>query len=60
VIHNNLALRVANAIYSASAEERAIVGCFFDFQAIEISPRNTQKPPVFLFVKAQHHQSTST
>uniref|UniRef100_A0A7N0TK53 Smr domain-containing protein n=1 Tax=Kalanchoe fedtschenkoi TaxID=63787 RepID=A0A7N0TK53_KALFE len=36
--------RWANALYSASAEDRATVGCFLLFQEIRESPSLTQKP----------------
>jgi hypothetical protein len=52
-------MRHANARYSASAEDFATVGCFFDFHEISEVPRNTQKPVVDRLVTGQLPQSAS-
>lgn len=49
----------AMARYSASAEERETVVCFFDFHEINESPRKMQKPVTDLLVSAQPAQSQS-
>jgi hypothetical protein len=46
-------------LYSAFAEERAIVVCFLDFQDIKESPKKTQKPKTDLRVFGQPVQSES-
>ena len=47
------------ALYSASAEDLETVCCFFDFQDIKESPRNTQYPVIDLLVSGQPAQSES-
>jgi len=37
--HNNSLVREAKALYSASAEDLATVGCFFDFQHMRDEPK---------------------
>ena len=56
----NSKVTLAIAWYSASADERDTMLCFFDFHKISDSPRNTQKPLVDLFVSLQVAQSEST
>lgn len=44
-------------LYSASAEDQETVNCFFNFQDIRESPRNTQKSLMDLRVSRQDAQS---
>ena len=46
-------------LYSASADDLETVCCFFDFQEIKESPRNTQKPLTDLLLSRQPAQSES-
>lgn len=50
---------LAKARYSASAEDREVVDCFFDFQETNESPRKTQKPVTERLVSGQEAQSAS-
>ena len=49
----------ATARYSASAEDVETVFCFFDFQEISASPKNTQNPVMERLVVKQVPQSAS-
>ena len=57
--HRISLVTLAKARYSASAEERATVVCFFDFQEIKASPKKTQYPEVDFLVSTQFPQSAS-
>ena len=48
------------ALYSASAEDRDTVFCFFDFQEISESPIKTQNPVVDRLVSGHVTQLEST
>lgn len=50
---------VAKALYSTSVEYLEIVFCFFVFQEIKASPKNTQKPVTGLLVSGQVAKSAS-
>lgn len=59
--HSNSEARVASALYSASADDRAtLLFFFFYFQVIKEFPKKTQKPVVDLLVTVQLPQSAST
>ncbi len=45
--------------YSASADDREIVGCFLDFQEMSEAPRKMQKPVVERLVSRHPAQSLS-
>lgn len=49
----------AIARYSASADERATLVCFFDFQEINESPKKIQYPEIERRVTVRHAQSES-
>ena len=49
----------AMARYSASAEEREMVGYFLDFQETSESPKKMQKPVVDFLESVQDPQSAS-
>ena len=46
-------------LYSASAEDRATVGCFFDFQEMGLPPNMMKKPLTDLLVQEYWAQSES-
>lgn len=46
-------------LYSASAEESATTGCFFDFQEIGNPPKLRKKPLIERLVSEQEAQSES-
>jgi hypothetical protein len=50
---------VVKALYSASAEDLLIVGCFFDFQEISESQKKTEKLVTLLLMSRQPPQSLS-
>lgn len=54
-----ISLVPGRARYSASAEERDVVDCFFDFQETKESPRKIQKPVTERLVSGQEAQSAS-
>ena len=49
----------ANALYSASMEERVTVFCFLDFQQMSEEPKITQKPVMDFRVSGHLAQSKS-
>ena len=59
ISHINSQTTDAIALYSASAEDLETVCCFFDFQDIKESPRNTQYSVIGLLISRQLAQSES-
>ena len=51
VSQDNLAVTALIDLYSASAEERATVGCFFDFHEIGLPPIMMKNPLIDLLVQ---------
>ena len=49
----------AKALYSASADDLEMVGCFLDFQEIRESPKKMQNPVTDFLESAQVAQSAS-
>lgn len=58
-IHWSSLVAEANALYSASAEEHATLGCFLDFQDTRELPMKKQLPYMDLLVSTHPPQSTS-
>lgn len=57
--HVNSAVVEERARYSASAVERATIGCFLAFQEMQLDPRKTQNHVVDRRVALQPAQSAS-
>lgn len=57
--HTTSHVALAIDLYSASADDLDTVCCFFDFQEINESPKNTQKPEIDRRVSGQVAQSES-
>lgn len=59
LFYGNSEAREVRALYSASADDLATVGYFFDFHEIRASPKKTQNSVVDLRVTLQLPQSAS-
>jgi len=56
---DNSVVSLLRLLYSALAEERDIVTCFFDFREMRVLPKKTMKPLMDLLLWGQEAQSAS-